>query len=234
MPEDISTPVELGFTEFVGKLITDTFEAVIGAQATQEEQWIQLQETLQLDLQAFAEQVVDDRALSQRQALLFPDPEEESAIYKGRKYLKGNSSRHQPEDPPVFALTGYRPQGRSLSQEDVSAIEALIRMQMAERQRSILARVVQQGSTKVVVDGGRINAKLTFNIYQIKDADAEDPANSNNDSGGLVNSFARKVFVPNRNFLLNRAIPQPLQKVRFFVKPTSDQDPQTAQMKANV
>lgn len=234
MSNDISTPVELGFTEFVGKLITDTFEAVIGAQATQEEQWIQLQETLQLDPSDFAKEVVDDETLYQRLTQLFPDEEKDHAIYEGRKYLKGTSTRGKPEDPPIFGITGYRPEKQKLSQEDVDIILDLVRQQMADRQRAVLARLVQQGSTKVVVDGGKINAKLTFNINQVEQSDEQEDSKSDDTSDTPNIPKVNRVFVPNRTFLLNRSIPKPLQNVRFFVKPTSDKDPQTTQMKANV
>jgi len=109
----------------------------------------------------------------------------------------------------------------------------LVRQQMAERQRAVLARLVKQGSTKVVVDGGKINAKLTFNINQIdQSGEQQDEPNDGNDSPTIPT--VNHVFVPNRTFLINRSIPKPLQNVRFFVKPTSDKDPQTTQMKANV
>lgn len=233
---EISSPIELGFTEFVGKLITDTFEAVLNSQVTQEEQWVQLEETLQLEPKEFAEQVIDDELLEERLSQIFPDEENNHAIYKGKKYLKGNPSQNKIEQPQIYAFTGYRPSGRSLTEKDINSIKDAVRMQMAGRQREILSKIIQQGATKVVVDGGKINAKLTFSINQIQEdnnEDEEERGNTNNDenSGGFR---FKKLYLKNRNFLFNRTIPQPLQKVRFFVKPTSEQNPQSAQTKANI
>ena len=54
MADPISSPVELGFSDFVSKLISDTFEAVITSTMKQEEDWQQLKnETMRVKYRYF-------------------------------------------------------------------------------------------------------------------------------------------------------------------------------------
>ncbi len=224
----ITTPVELGFSEFVSKLIADTFEAIIASSVQQEEDWMQMHELLGQGGEAFARKVISDEALNAEIVRLFPSEEGGTLIHPKADYLRGNPKKGVQETPPIFELTGYQPAKAVLTEADVQAIKDAVRGIMASRQYELLKRLLARGATQVIVDAGRINAKLTFEINQVDD----EPQ-----SGGrpIPPSEISKIFVKNRAPVFKGiARPTELQKVHFFVKPPSDKDPQTHQVKANV
>lgn len=224
----ITTPVELGFSEFVSKLIADTFEAIITSSVQQEEDWMQMNELLGLGGEAFARKVIGEEALEQEVALLFPSEEGGTVIRVKTEYQKGNPKKGIPEVPPVYEHTGYQPTGRALTETDVAGIYEAVRQMMALKQYELLKRLLSRGATKVIVDAGRINAKLTFEINQVE----EEPQGG---GGGAPSTTLSKIFVKNRAPVFKGiARPIELEKVHFFVKPPSDKDPQTHQVKANV
>ena len=75
MADSISSPVELGFSDFVSKLISDTFEAVITTTMRQEEDWQQLNELLSQEMKVFTDMVIDDDMLKTEMIRLFPNNE---------------------------------------------------------------------------------------------------------------------------------------------------------------
>lgn len=226
----ITTPVELGFTEFVSKLIADTFEAIITSSVQQEEDWMQMNELLGLGQEAFAKKVIDDESLAQEIVRLFPADEGGTLIREKAEYQKGNPKKGIPEIPPIAEITGYQPPGRTLNEADVRNIYETVRQIMAIRQYEVLRRLLARGSTRVIVDAGKINAKLTFEINQVE----EEPG-SGGGGGSAPPTGISKIIVPRKTSIFSGiARPTELEKVRFFVRPPSDKDPQTHQVKANV
>jgi hypothetical protein len=127
-------------------------------------------------------------------------------------------------------ITGYQPPGKTLSDSDVRKIYEVVRQMMALRQYELLKRLLARGSTRVIVDAGKINAKLSFEINQVE----EEPA-SGGGGGSPPLSGISKIIVPRKTSVFSGiARPTELEKVRFFVRPPSDKDPQTHQVKANV
>jgi hypothetical protein len=231
MPDIITTPVELGFSEFVAKLISDTFEAIITSSAKQEEDWMQLNDLLQLGEEEFAKRVIDDDNLLQEVIRLFPDDKGGTVIVVHAKYQKANPDKGIPESPPIASITGFQPEGKVLLQPEVNKIFEAVRVLLASRQYEILRRMFARGTTKVIVDAGKINAKLTFEITQVEDESAP----GGGSGGGISPVGGNKIFVKRRSPAF-RGITKPIEmeRVHFFVKPPSDKDPQTSTVKANI
>ncbi len=230
MADVITNPVELGFSEFVSKLISDTFEAVITTSISQEEDWTQLNELLSQELDVFTSLVVDREMVENEILRLFPDNTGGTTIVDGAKYQKADLEKSISENPPIEAFTGYKPKSDELKDKDVSAIFEIIRVQLGQKQYDVLSRVFSRGATKVIVDAGKINAKLNFEILQVEEQEVPDDPVS--DISLAVN---KRIFVK-RKFpgFSGLARPIEMKNVHFFVKPPTDKDPQTHQVKANV
>jgi hypothetical protein len=227
MTKVITSPVELGFSEFVSKLISDTFDAVITSSITQEENWNQLNRLLSLTMDDFAEQVIDNDMIQMELISLFPDGSGSTAIVNGAAYTRANPRKETPENPPVKTVLGYEPKGDKLTEKDVAEIGAIVKNLLAERQFEVLNRVFSRGSTKIIVDAGKINAKLNFEILQVEESD--------NDSNDNTSVAVKKIFVRQKYpGFSSLGRPIELKNVHLFVKPPADSDPQTHQVKANV
>ncbi len=230
MANIITKPVELGFSEFVSKLISDTFEAVIATSISQEEDWSQLDELLAQDIDTFTSLVVDGVMIENELMRLFPDEEGGTAIVKDAKYTKANQEKQITESPPIETLTGHKPTGNKLTENDVLQIKLSLKKQLGEKQYEVLSKVFSKGATKVIVDAGKINAKLNFSILQESETEeAED------NGGDPLPDINKRIFVK-RGIGRFGGLSRPIEMkgVHFFVKPPSDGDPQTHNVKANI
>lgn len=234
MAETLSSPVELGFSDFVSKLISDTFEAVITSSVNQEEDWQQLSELLSMDLSSFTDAVINSSMVEEEIIRLFPDNSGGTVITKGSKYIAANPEKSIQESPAIQLLTGYIPEGDILTEEDVLNIYNKVKNILGRKQFDVLSSVYSRGATKVVVDAGKINAKLNFEIIQLEENDDEEEPTPGPGSGTPLTDLSR-IFVK-RKFpgFVGLARPMEMRNVHFFVKPPSDRDPQASQVKANV
>lgn len=230
MAVPILSPVELGFSEFVSKLISDTFEAIVSTTYTQEEDWAQLKELLSHDLDEFTILVVDDEMLENEIIRLFPDNTGGTSIIVGRDYHKAKPKENITEDPPIHYFTGYQPKKAKLTKVDVVEVYRIVRNQLGKKQYEILANILSRGSTKVIVDAGKINAKLNFEILQLEETESNDSPTRDDPQGGQARIIVKRKF-PGFGGLSR---PIEMKNVHFFVKPPTDKDPQTHQVKANV
>lgn len=228
----ITTPVELGFTDFVGKLISDTFDAILTSQASQEERWIELRELLGKSTEDFANEIVSDDAVTAFMIELFPNGDGGHVIEAGLPYQAENLRKGLVESPPVFLTFGYKPSGKKLTNGDVLAIRQLAKNEISQKQFEVLSALLNKGNTRVIVDGGKINAKMTFNILQVED---EEESSSSTTASTVANSV-RSNFVLSKSVLSYASLAKPLalKNIHFFVKPTSDKDPQSSTVKANI
>ena len=226
----ITTPVELGFTDFVGKLISDTFDAILTSQASQEERWIELRDLLGKSEEDFANEIVSDDDVTASLIQLFPNGDGGHLVEAGLPYQAENQRRSQAESPPIFQTLGYKPTGKKLTNIDVLAIRQLVKNEISVKQFEVLSALMNKGNTRVIVDGGKINAKMTFNILQVEDEE-DAPASTGS------KPVRTDLLFSNRAKTLNFAIlskPLALKNVHFFLKPTSDKDPQSTTVKANI
>ena len=234
----IASPIELGFTEFVSKLISDTFEAVIASSITQEENWSNLEKLMSLDFDEFAQQIITDDAVTQELINLFPTKDGDGTlIVKGADYTRENPKTGEPEKPPIFQTLGYRPRRRVLGPKDIEEIRKIVREMLAEKQLELLSKIFSQGKTKVIVDTGKINAKLNFQIMQMEESDDDDETEPTPTGDTPMNpsTLNTGLFLNNLYPVLSSIQrPKALDKIRLFVKPPTDKDPQTHQITANV
>lgn len=215
MADDILSPVDLGFAEFVAKLISDVFDATISSQAQQLEKLIELESLLGQSNDEFIDTLLaKDEFLSDVELLLsghFPldDGEHAHAIYEGAPYEPGKND--VPESPPIADALGiklgdgdFKPRAKVLTLQGVTKVYRKAAEPFAIQRRAILKQLVENGLPKLVVDSGKINAKLTFTANQVGDGGAEEageaaPATNS----GETNVASANLSTRERNSLLS-------------------------------
>lgn len=230
MAEPIMSPVDLGFSEFVSKLIADTFEAILSSAYSQEENWDKLRELLSHDLEKFTDLTIDEEMLRNEIIRLFPDEQGETSIVKDGKYSKADLSRNIAEKPLIEYYTAYKPKRNKLSENDVNEIYRIVRNQLGQKHYEILSAVLSKGTTKVIVDAGKINAKLNFEIYQLEDSE------NNEEPAAGIPLIPRERIIVKQKLPIFGGLSKPteLKNVHFLVKPPTDSTPQSGQIKVNV
>ncbi len=163
-----SKVTSIEFAQFTATLITQTLDAVVSAQLAQEERVRKLLEVSILTPEQFAEQAISENDLSSEMQALFPE-----GLGAGTAYLE--PSEKQIETPPVLALTGYvikrgdiekKGQSMVITQTGYLNILNQIKVNLAERQQANIRQMVQRGIPRVVVDHGKVNAKINFQFSQ--------------------------------------------------------------------
>ncbi|NVJ60410.1 MAG: hypothetical protein HWE27_08470 [Gammaproteobacteria bacterium] len=183
MTDEVLKPVELGFAEFVAKLIADVFDATIGAQAEQNEKLAELETLLQQSELTFVDSLLAKpdfvKELDKMLADVFPGSGDAiHPIYVGADYQPG--AEKQTEQPAIKKYLGYEIQSgdyitrtKKLTEQGVLNIFRHIAMPVAQKKRAILLRMMENGLPNIVVDKGKINAKLTFNTSLLGSSGAD-------------------------------------------------------------
>ena len=243
MPNDIPTPIEMGFAEFTAKLISETFDAIIVSQAAQEEKAEEMLELVNLPLDAFAEHAVTDVEVEEALRRLFPatDAEHGHAVFVGSAYQPPREQA--PESPPYTRFLDVTFQkedlrdGKALTKSGVAKIYAAARRRLASARYRALEQIVSQGVPRVLVDSGRIRAKLTFQVVQLEEEPTEPEAESPTPptlAAPSLSGIQRIVGVtPLERFTgLTRPFTEP--NVRLSVRQADGTAPQTSQLKADI
>jgi hypothetical protein len=206
MAEEQLTPVDLGFAEFVSKLIADVFDATISSQAQQLEKLIELESLLARSNDEFIDALLArDEFFNDIELLLtayFPldDGEHAHAIYEGAPYEPAKNDTL--EQPPIAEKLGlvlsdgdFKPRAKVLTLQGVTKIYRKAAEPFAAQRRLILKQLVENGLPKLVVDSGKINAKLTFTTHKINDSDE---ASQGEATTGDVNADASRKSAASR------------------------------------
>lgn len=182
---------ELGFAEFVAKLISDTFNAILSSQADQKNKINELRALLAMDKEEFIDACMQDEALldqldTELQILFAADNEVGHSVTVGAAYMpqKGNIAE-LPAYSGILGITlvekvdfyqekGQRPVRYHLSDEGVEKIERAIMATIARQQRASINSMMADGIPRLVVDSGKINAKLTFATELFDHSDDEE------------------------------------------------------------
>lgn len=252
MTEGIPTPVSLGFSEFIAKLISDTFDAVIVSMAEQEEKLSELMR-LATSPEEFAQAAITDDEVDELLAVLFPgDETHQSLVYPGALYQPLGVETL--ESPPLEKLLGIDLKVRSdyirkagekvfkLTSQGVEKIRVAARAKLAVNRLAALREIVRRGTPRLVVDTGRINAKLTF---QVLEGETTMPTNlvEKDISSGVTLKSSPTITGTRLVSGLNLT---PLQRysglmrpftssgVRLGIRPADSRDPQLGQIKVNV
>lgn len=164
---------EIGFPEFTTKLITDTFDALIGANIRQQEAYITLLEATSKSLTAFINDTKDDIS-----------PEEVIQLLTNILPLAGNGSSTtvvhvggnlESEDAETLndALE-VTDAGENINEEisaggiDQNVYASIIdaaSVRLAANKYTLLQEMVKQGMLRLVITDGKIETRLNFRAY---------------------------------------------------------------------
>ncbi|GFD87835.1 hypothetical protein KUL152_00610 [Tenacibaculum sp. KUL152] len=234
---------ELGFAEFVAKLISDTFGAVLASQIEQQDKITELTNLLSLSEDEFVAMCMqDDDLVFQLEENLkqrYPfDSDTAHAVYKGAPYQPPTQQKE--EQPPFFNDLGISLEeklhfsGKKLTEEGAKKIKKAVMLNIAQKQRQLLSDVLINGIPKLSVDHGKINAKLTFSMKDEGSQEEEDESNSAPSNNAVItNNFAvNNLSVANR--FAGVIDTSKLIKTRLNITPASNRAPQDAQSSANI
>jgi len=172
---ELLRPAEVEFSQFTAVLIAETLDAVIAAQLDQEEKVRGLQELAGLDPARFAEEVVSGEEVEEELARLFPAAERTHGVMPGSPYVPAAPGKE--EDPPVEQVTGYimkdedwtrTDEGAVITEAGYKHILSHVRMSLATQQLANILQLVRRGIPRVIVDHGRVNTKLTFQLSRTR------------------------------------------------------------------
>lgn len=153
--------VSLGFAEFVGQLLTETFEATINAQQYQLRRYAELQAAIDLPDEQFLLQFIDPQLVLTRETLIAGSPiARQMIVPPERQAFILELTEEFEEESVIFKnrLTNY----------GFEALRAVIDEQLvAEQKASLQALLNRMEQARLVVDSGEINAKLELSsLYQ--------------------------------------------------------------------
>jgi hypothetical protein len=182
MPET-AKPSDLGLSEFLTKLVTDSSEAFLVAQQHQQSYYAELESAAILAPGDFAK-AIPESEVDRELATLFPssDRDRPTAVFVGAPYRAPVGGGV--EDPSLEQTLGIRlaaapapdrpgdgkierkanvpadPTGSVLTAPQVQLIREATRKQVAARRQAELTAVLSQPRVRLVVDSARITAKV--------------------------------------------------------------------------
>ncbi|HEY5673912.1 MAG TPA: hypothetical protein VIR78_09425 [Malonomonas sp.] len=224
-------PNELGFVEFAAKLISEMFDAVVTAQFDQEKRLAELAAAAAVTVEEFGEQYVTDEQIAAELEELFPGDSSEQpvAVYLGAPYRPG--TKQDAELPPIAAVLGLklvsgdyttRDKQTFLAEKGYNKVLALVRGRLAQAQLSTIKHIVRNGFPRVIVDAGKVNAKLTYEVLSSEDAVQPERVKRLAAPLGRLQNIA---YIPKSSALAN---------FRLVVRQADDRAPQASQLKVNV
>lgn len=266
MSNDTLTPIDMGFAEFVAKLISEVFDAVVTSQAEQQEKFNELHELMALPHESFVDHLLQqDPFVQEVDELLaehFPakDKQQPHAIYTGAPYQPKASNK--PESPAVHERLGlelsksdFNSRNKTLTDAGVLTIYRKAAEPYAIQKRNVIIKLLEQGLSNIVVDSGKINAKLTFstNVASEKSEEKEKPTKKSKATTPPKGTIRRVIKANQFKAKLGKvALTQKLEpiqpinryvgilkpninkQVRLTVKPASNKAPQDVEAKANI
>lgn len=153
--------VGLGFAEFVGQLMTETFEATLNAQQYQLRRFMELQDAIDLPDEQFLQQYVEDDTILNREILIAGAPLARQMIIPAERQAYILEMTEEFEEESVIyknRLTNY----------GFESLREVIRTSLAaEKKSSLSALLARMEQARLVVDSGEISAKLELSsLYQ--------------------------------------------------------------------
>ena len=234
----VDTPVEVGFAEFIARLMSEVFDSVITSQVDQEQRYATMYAAASLSPKEYQQQYIgEDDIQIELNRLFAPRPEDKDRphmIYVKSPYRPGKGEEE--EDPPVFDRTGVRLTKEDLEEGEggwvlgpgaVEKITDRVALVLAEGQLVIAKQLISRGLPRVIVDAGRINGKLTFNLTT--SSETPEPVAS---TPKVPIASSRLNILTNSVFSLPKA--RIIPDVKVMVKQADSTSPQSSQVKANV
>lgn len=169
-------PIDLGFAEFAAQLVAELQEAVLAAQAGQDDRRAELAELAAVGVEQFARRFVGNDQIDAELTRLFPAPGGKGhRIRAGLSYRAAGATRA--ETPPLQTKLGIRlgardlrtkSKGRAeLTRNGVKTVREAVRLRLAETRLKALRQTAAQGMPRVIVDSGRVNVKLSFRLVDL-------------------------------------------------------------------
>ena len=229
--EDIPKAIEVGFAEFIAKLVSEVFDAVVTSQLDQEKRIVELSAAAGLPSEEFAEHYVTNERTMEELERLFPGDSDKhpTAIYVGAPYRP--KSKGVSELPPIYAILGitlqkgdYRVVKKQtvLTSSGVKKVKSVVRQHLAKEHQAAVKEIIRRGLPRVIADAGRVNAKLTYQVLSVEDnAKLEKAAKL----GVPLRPLGHAVFIPESGAL---------SKLRLAVRQADERSPQTQKLKVNV
>jgi len=222
-------PIQVGFAEFVAKLIAEVLDALVSSHLEQEKRISELGAAAAMTPEEFAERFITEDQIDEELKQLFPGDSEThpSAVYVGAPYRP--KSEEDSERPPVLLELGVVLQPGDytkkkgdcrLTASGVQKIRNAARLKLSQLNYRSLQDLLRRGVPKVVADGGRINAKLT---YELVEAQAAKKA-ALHPAGSPAQRAPLPVFVPSGA----------LANLRLMVRQADERAPQVQNLKVNV
>jgi len=229
--EDIPKPIEVGFAEFIAKLVSEVFDAIVTSQFDQEKRIADLSAAAGLPSEEFAKKFVTDDQTMEELERLFPGDSKKhpTAIYEGAPYRperKGIS-----ELPPINAILGitlqkvdYRfvKKKAFLTSSGVKKVRSAVRQHLAKEHQAAVKEIIRRGIPRVIADAGRVNAKLTYEVLSLQDNEKLEKAA---ELGAPLRPLGHAVFIPESGAL---------SKLRLVVRQADERLPQNQKLKVNV
>lgn len=226
---------QVGFADFVGKLLSEVFDAVITSQVDQRRQAAQLTEAARLPVAEAASRFVDEARLEEELALLFPAGRSgvPHAVQVGAPYRpEGSGGGELPMFRTFLGITLEpgedfisRGSEAALTAAGVARIREAARLRVARGHLAALRALAEQGIPQLMISSGKVAAKLTFQLASQESTVASSPAPSP--------AALRRSFEPPRaaDRLTAAAAPSGF---RVAVRQASDRAPQLSQLQVNV
>ena len=224
-------PNELGFAEFAAKLISEMFDAVVTAQFDQEKRLAELAAAAAVSVEEFGELYVTDEQVDAEIERLFPgdSAEQPVSVYPAAPYQP--KIKQTEELPPVQAVLGlklasgdYATKDRktTITPKGYAKIIAEVRNRLAESQLAAIRHILRNGLPRVIVDAGKVNAKLTYEVLTVEEAAQPERVKR---LATPLNRIQNVAYLPKSSALAN---------FRLVVRQADDRAPQTSQLKVNV
>jgi hypothetical protein len=248
---DIQIPVDLGFTEFVTSLLSEVLRSVVAAQGEQEERRRELLAVVGLEVEEFEalHLTADDVDAWLAQLLPSSDPDRLHDAVRGTPYVAADA--RTPESPPYAAVLGVEITKEMVSEQTgrllaagEQRLRAAAQRAIAEHQLQVARDLAERGLPRVVVDAGRITAKLTFEALQYRDqqevAQEEreaEAASSEASASGLagIRTFRPTIMAGRLPHLRHTTVvPEALRDVRLRVRTADPRAPSGPTARANV
>jgi hypothetical protein len=184
--EALKRATQLPFAEFTAKLVTSTFDAVVGATIHQMEAYAKLVADLAKTVQEFEAGSVNDAEITNFLAGKYPDGSGGTSVRGdytfaagddlGKVFLDlvekqlagiwtdGADSEFPKPAAPTSTGTPPKTTATSFTGDQVLPIRRAVKRFLAKGQLDILRMMAQEGMARIEVTDGRIHSKLTFHI----------------------------------------------------------------------
>ncbi|WP_405221841.1 hypothetical protein [Dokdonia sp. Asnod1-B02] len=149
--------VGLGFSEFVGQLLQETFDATLSAQNHQLEKYRELQEALNLSYDAFKKDYLNEEMIADKELAQF------GALIENLGVITDDQLSYL--ETQFDSLKGIVYRGK-LTKDGVQKVKNLTIENLVDEYKGSIELLLNRAeSTQLVVDSGEIKAKLELSNY---------------------------------------------------------------------